>query len=61
LRLGLQYLLLKFTGALCKLFGDGSVAGLVEDFSTGMGFLLAMTGSMGLMLLISLMCFLKGM
>jgi hypothetical protein len=56
-----EYLLLKVTGSLCKLFGDGSVSGLVEDFSTGMGYLLAMTGSMGLMLLISLMCFLKGM
>jgi stage III sporulation protein AE len=61
LRLGVEYLLLKYTGVLCKLFGDGSVAGLVEDFSTGMGFLLGMTGAMSLMLIISLMCFLKGM
>ena len=61
LRLGVEYLILKLTGALCKLFGEGPVANLVEDFSTGMGFLLAMTGSMSLMLLISLMCFLKGM
>lgn len=61
LQLGVEYLILKLTGALCKLFGDGPVASLVEDFSGGMGFLLAMTGSMSLMLLISLMCFLKGM
>lgn len=61
LQLGIQYLTLKLTGALCKLFGDGPVAALVEDFSTGMGFLLGMTGAMSLMLIISLMCFLKGM
>ena len=61
LKLGLQYLTLKLAGAMCKLFPDGTISALVEDFSGGMGFLLGMTGAMSLMLLISLMCFLKGM
>lgn len=60
LRIGLQYLILKLTGAVCGLFDDKSVPVLVEDFSTAMGFLLGMTGSVCLIFLISLVCFLKG-
>ena len=61
LQLGLRYLTLKLTGALCKVLSDGPLSTVVDDFCSGMGFLLGMTGAMSLMLLISLMCFLKGM
>lgn len=60
LRIGIHYLLLKGTGAICQVFGVKSVSDLIEDFSSAMGFLLAMTGSVCLMLLISTICFLKG-
>ena len=60
LQIGLQYLGLKLTSAFCALFSDQQMSALVEDFSTAMGFLLGMTGAMCLMLLISLVCFLKG-
>ena len=60
LQIGLQYLTLKLTAAICALFANARLTGLVEDFSGAMGFLLGMTGAMSLMLLISLMCFLKG-
>ncbi len=59
-RIGVHYLVLKGTAALCGLFGPKSMAALVEDFSTAMGLILAMTGSVCLLLLISTVCFMKG-
>lgn len=60
LRMGAQYLLLKGTAALCAVFGEKESVSLVEKFSRAMGLLLAMTGSVCLLLLISIICFLKG-
>lgn len=60
LKIGVHYVLLKLTAALCSLFGVKHLTELVEDFSTAMGFLLAMTGATCLFLLISTICFLKG-
>lgn len=60
LQIGLQYLGLKLTAAVCALFSDKAISALIEDFSGAMGFLLGMTGAMCLMLLISLVCFLRG-
>ncbi len=59
-RIGCQYLLLKVTAALCSIFGDSNITGLMESFSAAMGLLLAMTGAMCLLVLISTICFLKG-
>ena len=58
-QIGSHYLLLKATSALCPSFADKSSADLVQDFCSALGLLLAMTGTMSLMLLISLVCFLK--
>lgn len=60
LQIGLQYLGLKLTAAVCALFSDKQITGIIEDFSGAMGFLLGMTGAMCLMFLISLICFLRG-
>lgn len=60
LRIGVHYLVLKLTAALCGVFGAKRMTELIGDFSTAMGLLLAMTGSACLMLLISTVCFLKG-
>ena len=60
LKIGVHYLILKLTAALCALFGTKRLTELVGDFSTAMGLLLAMTGSECLLLLISTVCFLKG-
>ena len=60
LRIGVQYLMLKAMAALCGIFGSKSMTGLIEDFSGAMGLLLAMTGSTCLLLLISTVCFMKG-
>ncbi len=59
-RIGLQYLCLKLTGAVCAVFAEKRVTGILEDFSAAMGLLLAMTGTLCLILLISIVCFLKG-
>ena len=60
LQIGVHYLLLKATGAVCSIFADGAHTELVGDFSSAMGLLLAMTGSICLMLLISLVCYIRG-
>lgn len=60
LRIGAHYLILKALGTICGAFGIRSVTDLVGDFSAAMGLLLAMTGAVCLMLLISTICFMKG-
>lgn len=60
LRIGVHYAVLKGTAAVSGLFCSRAISGLLEDFSTAMGFLLAMTASSCLLLLISTVCFLKG-
>jgi len=61
LQIGIHYLLLKGTAAICGVFGAKQTAALVKDFSGGMGLLLAMAGTVALLFLISLVCFMKGM
>ena len=61
LSVGVQYLLLKLSAAICGLFGNKEISGMVGDFSTAMGLLLAMVASGCLMVLISTVCFLKGL
>ncbi len=60
LRIAAHYLLLRFTGSVCAIFGSKRITDLIHDFATAMGFLLAMTGSVCLMLLISTVCFMRG-
>lgn len=61
LQMGAQFLLLKLTAALSSVFGVKEATGLIEDFSTAMGLLLAMTGAVSFLMLISTICFMKGM
>lgn len=58
--IGIQYLLLKVTAGICSVFGSKNSADLVNDFSGAMGIVLAMTGAICLLLLISTVCFMKG-
>lgn len=60
LEIGAHYLVLKATAAVCGVFGSKNISGLIEDFSGAMGLLLAMTGTVCLLLMISTVCFLKG-
>ena len=60
LRIGAHYLMLKITAGVCSVFGSTRLTGLIEGFSGAMGFVLAMTGATCLMLMISTVCFMKG-
>ena len=60
LKIAVQYILLKVTGAICGVFGNKTSTGLVQNFSRVMGLLLAMTGTVCLLFLISTVCFMKG-
>ena len=60
IRIGSQYMLLKLTAAVCGVFPSQKTAALIKDFSGAMGMLLAMTGTICVLLLISIVCFMKG-
>lgn len=59
-RVGVVYLLLKFTAAICGVFTSGKIADVTQGFSEAMGFLLGMTGTVSLLFLISIVCLMKG-
>jgi len=60
LHMGIQYLLVKGTGAVCALFAPKPVSQMIGDFGGALGMLVAMTGSVCFMFLISIVCFMRG-
>lgn len=60
LQIGTQYVLLKLTAAAGSVISGKGGSVLLKDLCSAMGFLLAMTGAVCLMLLISIVCFMKG-
>lgn len=60
LQMGVQYLLLKAVSAVCSAFDRNRAAALVGDFSCAMGLMLGMVGTQTVLLLISTVCFMKG-
>ena len=60
MKIGVRYLMVKITAAISEVFGVPELSGLINDYSSGMGFLLAMMGSVCLLLMVSLVCFMKG-
>ncbi len=60
LKIGLHYLLLKITAGVCSLFGTSRITGLIDCFASSLGMLLGMTGASCVMVLISTVCFMKG-
>lgn len=61
LTIGLHAGLLRLTSVCAGAIGDSKYAALIDTFSAAMGFLLAMTGAICIMQLISTVCFMKGM
>lgn len=61
LQIGVSYLLLKLTAAVCESFGVKKLSTLIQNFSEAMGLLLGMTGAVCILLMISMICFMKGM
>ena len=60
LQIAIQYLLMKLTAGLCTAFPCGRMSEVMKDFAAGMGLMLAMTGAVCLLFLISLVCFMRG-
>ena len=60
LKTGVLYLIMKAVASLCSVIEGDTIAGFVDDVSSAMGLLLAMTGSVCILLLISTVCFMKG-
>lgn len=61
IQIGVQYILLKLTGAICGIFDYKPASSLIKDFSATMGLALAMTGTVSVLLLVSIVCFMRGM
>ena len=60
LKIGTFYLLHKSAYGICSIFPIKQTNVLIKDFSGAMGILLAMTGTVCLFLMISIVCFMKG-
>lgn len=60
LKIGMHYLLLKVSAALCAIFGDKRISTLTDAFSGAMGLLLAVIAAGCMLIMISTVCFLKG-
>lgn len=60
LRIGVQYLLLKATAAFCVSLDNGGGSALVADFAGALGLLLGAVSTQTVLLLISTLCFMKG-
>ena len=59
-KIGIHYLLLKVTMYFADMFHDNRAVKLLKDFTTVMGFALGMIGTVSIILLISTVCFMKG-
>ena len=54
------YLKLKLTEAACGILGNDSLTQIIGSFSTAMGLLLGITAAACIMVLVSTVCFMKG-
>lgn len=61
LSMGVNYLTLKISAIFAGIFLPKSISKLLEDFTGVLGLLLGMTGSVCVIQLISVVCFMKGM
>lgn len=59
LQAGVRYLVLKLTSAIASIFDNAKVSTMIGALSTATGYILAMTGSCALMLVISFVCYIK--
>lgn len=60
LKIGIQYLLMKLTAAVTGIFASKQTVELLNDFTGAMGILLSMIGVQTLLLIVSTVCFMRG-
>lgn len=58
---GVYYLLLKLCCVICSVWGTGKHTALITDISSVMGYVLAITATVCIMLFIGIVCFMKGL
>ena len=61
LKIGCQYLMLKITAVLGAALGGSRGAELAGDFAAGMGLVMALVSTQAVLLLVSCVCFLRGL
>lgn len=61
LNIAVQCILLKITAAVCSAFGAKESVALIHDFAVAMGLVLAATSVMCLLVIISTVCFMRGL
>lgn len=59
-QIGVHYAVLKLTGGICGLFGSKETVALLQNFAAAMGYILALLGTVSILLLLSTVCFMKG-
>lgn len=60
LKIGVQYLLLKISGSVAGMFTSKNISELLGDYTGSMGILLSMIGVQTLLLIVSTVCFMRG-
>lgn len=60
IEIGMQYLMLKLTAGICGIFGEKAPVKLIENFTGAMGILLAMTGAVSFLFMVSAVCLMRG-
>ena len=60
LRIGVHYLMLKLTAAVSGVYAPKRLTELIGQMSSAMGMLLGMTGAVCVMLMISTVCYMRG-
>lgn len=60
IKIGLQYLLMKLTGTVSGIFASKQTTELLSDFTGAMGMILSMIGVQTLLLIVSTVCFMRG-
>ena len=61
LKISVHYLLMKGSGMVCAVFSSKEISALIDDYTSVMGYILAMTGVCCVLLMVGVVCMMKGM
>lgn len=61
LEIGVHYILIKATAAITAVIAGKETTGIIDDYASIMGYVLAMTGISCLLLMIGIVCIMKGL
>lgn len=60
LKIGVHYAFAKGTAMICSVFSGSDLTGFVDDYASAMGFVLAMTGTSCVLIMVGIVCMMKG-